>query len=161
MPFSKFKAFLRKVSERTVRGLCRRIGSFVPTISRAECRNYFQTCRLRVHMTGICSKPLKGECIIWILKSIVDGKRFNTIGLNGEPILNVSPNLAITFRHELGHCNGWTKDHPDARKAYLDERVSMPTLPPSTKWIRTVEDCEKREPTVAATGWPLQPWQAR
>jgi transposase len=42
MPFSKFKAFLRKVSERTVRGLHRRIGSFVPTISRAECRNYFR-----------------------------------------------------------------------------------------------------------------------
>jgi transposase len=29
MPFSKFKAFLRKASERTVLGLCRRIGSFV------------------------------------------------------------------------------------------------------------------------------------
>ena len=29
-------------SERTVRGLCRRIGSFVPTFSRAECRNYFR-----------------------------------------------------------------------------------------------------------------------
>jgi transposase len=42
MPFSAFKAFLRKVSERTVRGLCRRIGSFVPTLSRAECRNYFR-----------------------------------------------------------------------------------------------------------------------
>jgi transposase len=42
MPFSKFKAFLRKVSERTVRGLCRRIGSFVPTVSRPECRNYFR-----------------------------------------------------------------------------------------------------------------------
>jgi transposase len=42
MSFSKFKAFLRKASERTVRGLCRRIGSFVPTISRAECRNYFR-----------------------------------------------------------------------------------------------------------------------
>jgi len=42
MPFSKFKAFLRRVSERTIRGLCRQIGSFVPTISRAECRNYFR-----------------------------------------------------------------------------------------------------------------------
>ena len=42
MPFSKFKAFLRKVAERTVRGLCRRIRSFVPTLSRAECRNYFR-----------------------------------------------------------------------------------------------------------------------
>jgi len=36
------------------RDLCRRIGSLVPTISPAECRNYFQTCRLRVHMIGIC-----------------------------------------------------------------------------------------------------------
>jgi transposase len=42
MPFSKFKAFLRKVAERTVRGLCRRIRSFVPTVSSAECRNYFR-----------------------------------------------------------------------------------------------------------------------
>jgi transposase len=42
MPFSKFKAFLRKVSERTVRGVRRRIGSFLPTVSRAECRNYFR-----------------------------------------------------------------------------------------------------------------------
>ena len=45
MPFSKFKAFLRKVAERTVRGLCRRIRSFVPTVSRAECRNYFRAPR--------------------------------------------------------------------------------------------------------------------
>jgi transposase len=42
MPFSAFKAFLRTVSERTVRGLCRRIGSFVPTLDRAQCRNYFR-----------------------------------------------------------------------------------------------------------------------
>ena len=42
MPFSKFKAFLRKAAERTVRGLCRRIRSFVPTVSRTECRNYFR-----------------------------------------------------------------------------------------------------------------------
>ena len=42
MPFSKVKAFLRKFSERTIRGLCKRIGSFVPTIGCAECRNYFR-----------------------------------------------------------------------------------------------------------------------
>ncbi len=42
MPFSKFKAFLRKASEQTVPGLCRRIGSFVLTLSRTECRNYFR-----------------------------------------------------------------------------------------------------------------------
>jgi transposase len=42
MAFSKFKAFLRKASERTVPGLCRRIGAFVPTLSRTECGNYFR-----------------------------------------------------------------------------------------------------------------------
>jgi|SRR6185503_1994742 len=42
MPFSKFKAFLRKASEQTVPGLCRRIGSFVLTLSGAECKNYFR-----------------------------------------------------------------------------------------------------------------------
>jgi hypothetical protein len=39
MPFSKFKAFLRKVLEPTVRDLCRRIGSLVPTIGRTERRD--------------------------------------------------------------------------------------------------------------------------
>ena len=42
MLFAKFKAFLRKVSEPTVPRLCRRIGALVPTVSRAECRNYFR-----------------------------------------------------------------------------------------------------------------------
>ena len=42
LPFSKFKGFLRKVSEQTIRGLYRRIGSFVLTLSSAECRNYFR-----------------------------------------------------------------------------------------------------------------------
>jgi hypothetical protein len=42
MPFSKFKAYLRKVSEQTVRGLYRRIGSFTLTLSSAECSNYFK-----------------------------------------------------------------------------------------------------------------------
>jgi len=53
MPFSKFKAFLRKVSERTVRGLCRRISSFVPTLT-PRMPQLLQTCRLCAHMTGIC-----------------------------------------------------------------------------------------------------------
>ena len=42
LPFSKFKAYLRKFAERTVRALCRRVGAFVPTLSRIECRNYFR-----------------------------------------------------------------------------------------------------------------------
>jgi transposase len=42
LSFSKFKAYLRKFAERTVPTLYRRVGAFVPTLSRAECRNYFR-----------------------------------------------------------------------------------------------------------------------
>ena len=42
LSFSKFKAYLRKFSERTVRTLYRRVGAFVPILSRRECRNYFR-----------------------------------------------------------------------------------------------------------------------
>ena len=42
MSFSKLKAFLRKASKRSVPELCRSIGAFVPTLTAAECRNYFR-----------------------------------------------------------------------------------------------------------------------
>src|SRR5215831_684683 len=42
LSFSKFKAFLRKFAEQTIPALRRRVGAFVPTLSPAECRNYFQ-----------------------------------------------------------------------------------------------------------------------
>jgi transposase len=42
MSFSKLKAFLRKVAERTVARLCRKIGSFARTLSAREARNYFR-----------------------------------------------------------------------------------------------------------------------
>jgi len=42
MAFSKLKAFLRKLAERTVSRLCRRIGSFAKSLSAREARNYFR-----------------------------------------------------------------------------------------------------------------------
>ena len=42
MAFSKLKAFLRKVAERTVQRLRRRIGSFARSISAREAVNYFR-----------------------------------------------------------------------------------------------------------------------
>src|SRR5215204_5659418 len=42
MSFSKLKAFLRKVAERTIRNLCRRIGSFTQSLSPREAANYFR-----------------------------------------------------------------------------------------------------------------------
>jgi transposase len=42
MPFSKFKAFLRKVAERTISGLCRRIRFFHRGLSAREAFNYFR-----------------------------------------------------------------------------------------------------------------------
>jgi transposase len=42
LSYSKFKAFLRKVAERSVPGLYRRIRSFVPQVGAQECANYFR-----------------------------------------------------------------------------------------------------------------------
>jgi transposase len=42
LPYSKFKALLRKVAARTVRGLYRAIRSFVPQLGAQECANYFR-----------------------------------------------------------------------------------------------------------------------
>jgi transposase len=42
LPYSKFKALLRKVAQRTVPGLYRTIRSFVPQLGPRECANYFR-----------------------------------------------------------------------------------------------------------------------
>ena len=42
LPYSKFKALLRKVAARTVPSLFRAIRSFVPLLSAQECANYFR-----------------------------------------------------------------------------------------------------------------------
>jgi transposase len=39
--FSKIKSHLRKAAERTVAGLCRRIGRIARSLSEDECANYF------------------------------------------------------------------------------------------------------------------------
>ena len=39
--FSKLKALLRKAAERTVPGLCRRIGKLFAAFTATECKNYF------------------------------------------------------------------------------------------------------------------------
>lgn len=42
MPFSKLKAWLRKLSRRTIATLSRAIGEFVPTVTKPQARNYFR-----------------------------------------------------------------------------------------------------------------------
>ena len=42
MVFHPLKAFLRKVTERTVAGLSRRIRSFIPTLHPVQCMEYFR-----------------------------------------------------------------------------------------------------------------------
>jgi transposase len=42
LPYSKFKAFLRKAAQRTVPGLYRTIRAFLPQLSPRECANYFR-----------------------------------------------------------------------------------------------------------------------
>ena len=52
LPYSKFKAFLRKLAARTVPSLHRAIRSFLPHSPQGMCQ-LFQTCRLCFHMIGI------------------------------------------------------------------------------------------------------------
>ena len=42
LAFAKFRALLRKASERSVRSLWRRIASFIPKFTSKECANYFR-----------------------------------------------------------------------------------------------------------------------
>ena len=42
LPYSKFKTFLRKAAQRTVRGLRRAIRSFLRQLEPRECANYFR-----------------------------------------------------------------------------------------------------------------------
>ncbi len=53
--FSKLKALLRKAAERTIPGLCRRIGKLLGAFSPIECANFFCACRLCFYMNGIRS----------------------------------------------------------------------------------------------------------
>jgi hypothetical protein len=41
LAFSKLKTLLRKAAERTIPGLCRRIGKLIAAFSARECTNYF------------------------------------------------------------------------------------------------------------------------
>ena len=43
MPFSKLKAYLRKVAERTIPRLRRRIRTFARNLTASEAKNYFST----------------------------------------------------------------------------------------------------------------------
>jgi hypothetical protein len=70
-------------------------------------------------------------------------------------------NFAQILRHELGHCNNWPGDHPNAILMLWGAKANMPALPPSTRWLmlappvqcitpdRTVENCNNREPATA------------
>jgi hypothetical protein len=42
MPYSKFKAYMRKLAERTRAGVCHAIRSFLPSLKGRECANYFR-----------------------------------------------------------------------------------------------------------------------
>ncbi len=52
MSFSKLKALLRKLAERTVPGLCRSIASFQQTTNSREARNYFCHAGSGGHLRG-------------------------------------------------------------------------------------------------------------
>ena len=55
MPFSKLKAYLRKMAERTIPRLRRRIRTFARNLTAREAKNYFKARRLCLKSSGICS----------------------------------------------------------------------------------------------------------
>jgi hypothetical protein len=76
--------------------------------------------------------------------------------------------LALTLRHELGHCNGWRHGNgklDNGRRVYADTQVTMPTLPPSTKELPAypplvcvtsdwkAEPCAERKPDPPVRTW--------
>jgi hypothetical protein len=83
-------------------------------------------CRGSSHIA--CAEPYGGECSIDLLDSVAEGKRFDTL-IDGKAVANAKINLALTLRHEIGHCNGWSDKHPDARKVKANDDVEMPKWP--------------------------------
>jgi len=61
MPYSKFKAHIRKLAERTGEGVRRAIRSFLPSLGGRECAKLFQACRLCFHITGTHSSCQSGN----------------------------------------------------------------------------------------------------
>jgi transposase len=53
--FSKVKSKLRKAAERTVKGLCRRIGLISRSFKNSRMYKFLQACGVRVNVSGICS----------------------------------------------------------------------------------------------------------
>jgi hypothetical protein len=100
-----------------------------------------------------CAWPGK-DCRILILQPVAEGKRFDTLDLDGKAVVNVRGNLALTLRHELGHCNGWPNDHPDGRKTSFEETVTMPKLPATTQVICTNADRIYIDCKIAKPWWP-------
>ena len=58
--YSKLKAYLRKIAERTVTGLMRALEAYAGILKPAECENYFAAC-------GYASSKLDGQPLLeWL-----------------------------------------------------------------------------------------------
>jgi hypothetical protein len=51
---------------------------------------------------------------------------------NDDVIKKGKTSYIFVLRHELGHCNGWSSDHKDARTVWIDTITIGPTLPKDT-----------------------------
>src|SRR5262249_19249868 len=87
---------------------------------------------------------------------VAEGKRFDTLNFDGKAAVNVKGNLALTLRHELGHCNGWPNDHPDGRTTSYDQSVTMPKLPTTTQVVCTNSDRIYIDCKIAKPWWPQE-----
>ena len=86
-----------------------------------------------------------------LLRQVAEGARFDTL-VGEKAAVNVKMSLALTLRHELGHCNGWSSKHTDERK--VDKDTAMPKWPSKVKVEcvnddRIIIDCR-----IAKPWWP-------
>ena len=95
-------------------------------------------------------------------------KPYCEIYVGTDEILKAQHGLtrSVALRHELGHCNGWGKDHASGKKISVEAKVDY-KLPANTKWIKAYpplvcltpdgdeEPCSDRTPF-----WPVDdnPW---
>ena len=83
LPYSKFKAYLRKLAARTVPSLHRAIRSFLHILKPRRMRPLLQTCRLCCHMTGIRIRSSHSLGGMWI----VDGRIYIPSNCIAQPHL--------------------------------------------------------------------------
>jgi len=75
------------------------------------------------------------------------------------PDLTKHPDMSLAFivRHEVGHCNGWPGDHPNAVKTRMDLDWGQPKWPAHTHFLPAY----RGKPICVTPEWKKEPCERR